>query len=107
MNEHPKRQVCIRLPEQVGKQELLRGMADALQFPDWFGENWDALWDALDEYLALGERPLQLVLDCTRSHTVDRADWDVFVSILEQARQSWPEFSWYCEGWPDGEAVRP
>ena len=30
-----------------GKQDLMAGLADALELPDWFGGNWDALDESL------------------------------------------------------------
>lgn len=32
-----------------GKSALLRSIAQALEFPAWFGENWDALEDCLTD----------------------------------------------------------
>jgi len=32
-----------------GKQQLLRRIAEGLSFPDYFGENWDALIDSLSD----------------------------------------------------------
>ena len=31
------------------KEKLLREIAAALRFPDWFGQNWDALEDCLTD----------------------------------------------------------
>lgn len=30
-----------------GRDDLLRGLAEAMQFPDYFGMNWDAVMDCL------------------------------------------------------------
>ena len=37
----------VALP--VGKAAMLAGIAQALAFPDWFGGNWDALEDCLQD----------------------------------------------------------
>ena len=33
----------------AAKEELLKNIAQALDFPDWFGHNWDALEDCLTD----------------------------------------------------------
>ena len=40
--------------------ELFRGLADALALPDYFGHNWDALEECLDELAP--DRPLVLLI---------------------------------------------
>lgn len=35
------------VPLEVGKEAMLRAIAQALAFPQWFGGNWDALEDCL------------------------------------------------------------
>jgi hypothetical protein len=37
----------IPLKDAQGKEALLKQIASALAFPDWFGGNWDALEDSL------------------------------------------------------------
>lgn len=39
----------IRLQRITDKTALLRKIASSLGFPDWFGENWDALEDCLTD----------------------------------------------------------
>ncbi|MCX7960840.1 MAG: barstar family protein [Burkholderiales bacterium] len=39
----------IALSPGAGKAEMLAAIARALDFPDWFGANWDALEDCLTD----------------------------------------------------------
>lgn len=40
--------LTVRLSAQTdGRDALFDAYAQALSFPDWFGRNWDALWDML------------------------------------------------------------
>lgn len=64
-----------------GKGEVLAEMARAIQAPDWFGHNWDALADALGDlswidapgYVLLlrGEHSGEVMLDEVLYATVD------------------------------------
>ena len=50
--------VAVVLGPAASKAELLEEFAGALQFPGWFGRNWDALADALGDlsWLPPGEK---------------------------------------------------
>jgi hypothetical protein len=68
--------VTIGLEGASTKAELLRRIASALAFPDWFGGNWDALEDCLTEvhgyvlfngYEGIAADDLGVLLDVLRS----------------------------------------
>src|SRR5574340_170411 len=69
------------LADAHGKGELLAELAHAINAPDWFGHNWDALVDALGDlswckapgYVLLlrGEHPGDAVLDDILNATVE------------------------------------
>jgi RNAse (barnase) inhibitor barstar len=40
---------CIELKEATGKKEFLQRVSEALNFPAYFGMNWDALSDSLTD----------------------------------------------------------
>lgn len=45
-----------------GKGEFLAAIAQAISAPEWFGHNWDALADALQDLSWLGEVPGYILL---------------------------------------------
>jgi RNAse (barnase) inhibitor barstar len=69
----------------AAKEELLRSIAQALDFPDWFGHNWDALEDCLSDlswrqapgYLLLFEKPRR------------DDDFGVLIDVLLSSAESW------------------
>ncbi len=68
----------------------MREIADALQFPDWFGENLDALADCLHDLSWLPSEGYVLVLEHTGEWRTGEAD--MFATVLEifnEAAQHW------------------
>lgn len=67
------------------KERLLKNIAAALQFPDWFGHNWDALEDCLTD-LSWREAPgYVLILENPRAGD----DLGVLVDVLRASAESW------------------
>jgi RNAse (barnase) inhibitor barstar len=69
-------------------QSLLHEFAAALQFPHYFGDNWDALEECLNdlEWLHTGD----LILCISNADKVlvgHRQDFETFVSILRSAHE--------------------
>lgn len=52
--------IVIDLSRATDNNSLHGILAQALHFPDWYGRNWDAFWDAIT---ALVELPLTLHLE--------------------------------------------
>ena len=55
----------IDLEGCVDESELFERIASALAFPDWFGANWDALFDCLNDLSWLPARGYVLVFEHT------------------------------------------
>lgn len=77
----------IPLGSATSKESLLRAVSAALEFPDWFGENWDALEDCLTD---LSWRPAEAhLLVFERPERLPRDVMDVFLDVLESAARKW------------------
>jgi hypothetical protein len=83
------RVVDISLQGATSKDELLRRIAGALEFPGWFGGNWDALEDCLSD-LSWHKADGWLVLfrDFSEGSPEDRG---VLIDALRAAALFWAE----------------
>jgi hypothetical protein len=85
---------CVRLDlsARCGKAGLLDGLSEAFGFPAWFGRNWDALADCLDDLGWLPEGGHVLVLENAAAF---RAAWPddyrTGLEILSHAARAWGE----------------
>ncbi len=74
------------------KARALELIAEALRFPDWVGDNWDALADAINDLSWLPANGYLLLLEHTsvwRAHA--GAEFDVLLDILNAAATPWAE----------------
>ncbi len=83
---------CLRVDLEgcADKQELLARISDALAFPDWFGGNWDALFDCLNDMSWMPAEGYLLVLENADEFLRDSPDaFAVARSIFEDAAAAW------------------
>jgi len=67
------------------KSELMKNLAKALEFPDWFGQNWDALEDCLTD-LSWRDAPGTVLL----FENAKRGDeLGVLIDILRSSAEWW------------------
>jgi hypothetical protein len=74
--------VKIRVQE---KQKLLKSIATALDFPDWFGANWDALEDCLSDLSWRGAAGHVLLFEEARAGD----DLGVLIDVLRSSAEYW------------------
>ena len=84
--------VTVDLDGCDDKAEFLDRVSHALEFPAWFGGNWDALFDCLAD---LGWRPAPgyvLVLEhASRLRETQPEVFDTALLIMEDAGSAWRE----------------
>ncbi|RZA29907.1 MAG: barnase inhibitor [Lysobacteraceae bacterium] len=72
------------------KATLLLRIAVALDFPMSAGRNWDALSDSLRDLQWLPGQGYVLLFDgAGEMHSVDEADFDTLVNVLDEASTAW------------------
>jgi len=76
----------IDFSEVHSKGALLAALAEAIGAPEWFGNNWDALADALGD---LSWRPSSGYVLVLRDVSVDAADEDMLNNILLETVAYW------------------
>ena len=82
----------IDLGRAGDKDDLLAAIAKALNFPDWFGRNFDALADCLaDMEWAPADGYLVLLEHCDGIHGRAEADFVQALQIFETAANEWRE----------------
>ena len=84
------RVVPVRLPAARDKNGFLNTIAKALQFPDYFGHNWDAFYDCL---LALkhsdGAGTLLVLRDASGFARAEPEEFAAAVDTLADAADYW------------------
>lgn len=85
-----QRVVRIDLAGCRDKAALLARVAAALEFPDWFGHNWDALADCLADLGWLPEDDLLLLLENVAGlRAAAPVDYKVALEILAEVSGAW------------------
>ena len=74
------------------KAEFLATMARALRFPDWFGDNWDALRDCLTDLTWRKARGYIIVLErCDGFAQAAREDFETALDLFRLVADDWRE----------------
>lgn len=82
--------VRIDLAACSDKTSFLGQIADALAFPDWFGQNWDAFFDCLADLSWRPARGYVLLLEHADTMRRDAPEsLDTALAILGDAASAW------------------
>lgn len=80
-------QIFLAKVQFAEKEELLKNIAKALDFPDWFGHNWDALEDCLADLSWRDAPGYVLILETPKPGD----DLGVLTDLLRSSAESWAE----------------
>ena len=85
---------CLRvdLESCADKKEFLIRVSNALQFPEWFGNNWDALYDCLNDLSWWPAEGYLLVLENADEFLRHSPEaFAIAQSILSDAAAAWQQ----------------
>lgn len=82
--------ICLDGEKITTKTEFLQAAAQALQFPDYFGYNWDAFEDCLTDFDQLSDKGhILLYTQPENFATANPKDWNTLLAIFRTAVQDW------------------
>lgn len=76
---------------RIDRASLLAALGEALAFPDYYGQNWDAAWDCLTELDWPAGEMLAIYLPLDAHQAIVETDLEVFLELLEDACRHWAE----------------
>jgi len=80
----------VSLAGCTGSGEMLARLGEQLAFPDWYGQNWDALTDCLTDFSWRAAEGYVLVLEELGDfRAAGDDDFDTLIEILSDASASW------------------
>jgi RNAse (barnase) inhibitor barstar len=102
----------IDLADVMDKEGLFERLATALEFPNWFGRNWDALADCLGDLSWLEAKGYVILLERSDGfRTSHSADFATALQVFEAAAEVWRDgrvpFWVLVDMQPDGMAYLP
>ncbi len=71
------------------KNELIKELSEQLKFPDYFGYNWDALYECLTDLSWIQERHIVIVHDFKLN--IDIESLNTYLYLLYDANNKWKE----------------
>ncbi len=77
----------IYLPSIVGVSNLFQELAETLSFPSYFGNNWNAVNDCLNDFSWFQEK--RIVLIHKSLPKLNKSDMDIYLDILKDCVNSW------------------
>ncbi len=78
-------------PARLDHDGLLEALARALDFPTYFGRNWDAAWDCLTELSWPSDQLLVLSLSIDTETSPEAGDLRLFFDLINDACAYWAQ----------------
>jgi RNAse (barnase) inhibitor barstar len=73
----------------VDKKSLFEEFSVAFKFPDYFGHNWDAFDECINDLEWLNSNSYVIVITDFEEITLDQNDFTIFIDMLKKAVREW------------------
>jgi len=77
-----KNDLVVQIPSNLDKSQLLDALKEGLQFPAYFGNNWDALADVMRDLQWL---PKRVAIVHNGMPALSEKDLKIYLEILQEA----------------------
>jgi len=82
--------LVLRIPGAMSKAELLKWFAIQLKFPEYYGENWDALFDCLTDLSWIKEEEIILFHKKLPLNN-PKSELQAYLDVLLHTARSWKD----------------
>lgn len=89
LSYNPETTFVAHLSDINSKDQLFKELSYKLQFPAYFGNNWDALSDCLRDFNWIDQEGIVLVHD--EVPKLDETTLNIYIQTLAEAVQDWKE----------------
>lgn len=79
--------LSVRLGAIYSRAQLFEKLSTALKFPDYFGENWDALDECLRDFHWVEQR--RVVIQHDELPRLSKGELHTYLEILQRAVEDW------------------
>lgn len=78
-----------QIPSVNSKMELFKNLSNSLNFPDYFGYNWDALLDLFLDFTWIEEKTIVIVHEDVTG--LDVKDLSIYMMIVNDCIEVWKD----------------
>lgn len=84
---NPIGQLVIHVSNIGSKETLFKQLNEKLHFPEYFGNNWDALYDCLTDFHWINQKGIVLVHDDIPE--LSKSELTIYMNLLSDAILDW------------------
>lgn len=77
------------IPKIGGRNQLFKELADKLWFPDYFGNNWNAVSDCIRDFMWIDQKDIVIVIVHDSFIEMSNYDFETYIEVLSEGVKHW------------------